>query len=249
MKWLAGKVIEQKEWSAGLYSLTIQAPQIAFIPGQFIQVSLERDQKLFRPYSLLNAPDEPYYEIYYTLLKQGKLTPQLATLSENSPIWISEKAFGRFTLAEVQKAEFLWCFATGTGLGAFLSMLKTKDPWQKFNKIVLVHSVRYKSELTHLDLREKWEKQYKNRFHWVNIVTREQADDAFVQRIPVLLENSALEKQLGMTITNENAQVMLCGNPEMVNQVTLALTQRGLSLHHAKAPGQITVENYWKNNP
>jgi ferredoxin--NADP+ reductase len=38
---------------------------------------------------------------------------------------------------------------------------------------------------------------------------------------------------------------MLCGNPQMVEDVMKVLVERGLKKHKRRDPGQISVENYW----
>jgi ferredoxin--NADP+ reductase len=38
---------------------------------------------------------------------------------------------------------------------------------------------------------------------------------------------------------------MLCGNPDMIKDVTAALAERGFRKHRRRAPGHITVENFW----
>jgi ferredoxin--NADP+ reductase len=38
---------------------------------------------------------------------------------------------------------------------------------------------------------------------------------------------------------------MICGNPDMVRDTSLVLEERGLKKNRRKAPGHITVENYW----
>ena len=53
-------------------------------------------------------------------------------------------------MPEVPDAEVLWCLATGTGIGPFVSILHTAAPWQKFPPhIVVVHAVRYAAELAY----------------------------------------------------------------------------------------------------
>jgi ferredoxin--NADP+ reductase len=39
----------------------------------------------------------------------------------------------------------------GHGLGPFLSILRTPDPWTKFGRVVLVHAVRRAAELSYRD--------------------------------------------------------------------------------------------------
>jgi ferredoxin--NADP+ reductase len=38
---------------------------------------------------------------------------------------------------------------------------------------------------------------------------------------------------------------MLCGNPEMLTDVTSALAEHGLRKHRRRSPGQISVESFW----
>ncbi len=245
MKWVEGKVVELKEWAPGLYSLYIEAPILPFVAGQFTQIKSSPQASLFRPYSLLNSPSETLIEFYFTLVNQGELTPFLAKLSPNDKIWVAEKASGRFVISEVPDAKILWLFATGTGLGAFLSMLKTKTPWERFEHIVLTHSVRYTNELTHQLIIETWQEQYPN-FHWIPVVTREQSSHALRQRLPQLLSEGRIEEHAKLQLTKDNSQVMLCGNPAMIAQMTELLIQRSLLVNHVKNKGHITVENYWK---
>ncbi|MBI2792760.1 MAG: ferredoxin--NADP reductase [Gammaproteobacteria bacterium] len=247
MKWVEGKVVGQNEWSPGLYSLLVQAPILPFVAGQFTQIAVDQnDTKLFRPYSFLNAPHESNLEFYFTLVKNGQLTPLLANLSLGDKIWVAEKASGRFVLSEVPDAQILWLFATGTGLGVFLSLLKTNEPWLRFSHIVLVHSVRYSSELTHQLQIETWLEQYPKQFHWVPIVTRELSSSTLGMRLTDLLLTGRLEELTSLSLEMKSSQVMLCGNPSMVTETTALLQNRGLQLNKPKYPGHISVENYWK---
>ena len=245
MKWVEGKVVGLKEWAPGLYSLFIEAPILPFVAGQFTQIKMDASNPLFRPYSFLNSPSEPLIEFYFTLVNQGELTPFLSQLSVNDKIWIAEKASGRFVLSEVPDAKILWLFATGTGLGAFLSMLKTQTPWERFEHIVLTHSVRYTNELTHQLLIEMWQEQYPN-FHWIPIVTREQSPFALNQRLPQLLIEGKIEEHAKLSLAADHSQVMLCGNPAMIAQMSELLIQRSMLVNHVKKKGHITLENYWK---
>ncbi|MBS0288966.1 MAG: ferredoxin--NADP reductase [Proteobacteria bacterium] len=245
MKWVEGKIIALTQWAPGLYSIFVKAPILPFVAGQFTQIRLTQE-KLFRTYSFVNEPADPNLEFYYVLVKAGSLTPQLATLVVDDKIWLSHKASGRFVLSEVPLAQNLWCFATGTGLGPFLSLLKTKTPWERFDRIVLVHSVRYSIELTHQRLIEAWQEQYPKQFNWCPIITREPTHH-LQERIPQLLHSKKLEETVNLSINAITSQVMLCGNPSMINDVTQLLAQRGLKLNHFRDKGHITVENYWKS--
>lgn len=245
MKFIQTIVIGQKEWTPTLFSLFVKADSTNFIAGQFTQLSLNAGE-LFRPYSFANAPHENTLEFYYNKLSQGILTPHLAKIEPGMPIWIVPKGAGKLVLEDLSDAPMLWLFATGTGLGPFLSILKTAQPWQRFSKIILVHSVRFENELTHQSLIQEWNKRYFSQFFWIPIVTREPVPGVFTDRITPLLESGKIENVLQFTLDPLTSQVMLCGNPDMILDVTGYLQNRGFVLNRPARSGQITSENYWK---
>lgn len=65
------------------------------------------------------------------------------------------------------------------------------------------------------------------------------------QRITTLIENGGLEKAAGLELSPEHSRVMLCGNPEMIDETRKVLKARDLQLSLSKRPGQVAVENYW----
>ena len=80
-------------------------------------------------------------------------------------------------------------------------------------------------------------------FVFVPIVTRD-TSTRLQQRLPVLIENGALEQAAGITLDPARSQVMLCGNPQMVDDTRNALKARGLTMNR-RGEGNIAVENYW----
>ena len=68
------------------------------------------------------------------------------------------------------------CLATGTALGVFLAMLKTSSPWKRFEKIILIHSVRYAEELIYQDLIEEMKQRNPDQFIYLNSVTRSKVE-------------------------------------------------------------------------
>ena len=45
----------------------------------------------------------------------------------------------------------LWLCATGTGIGPFLSILHTDEPWQRFNNIIVCYSTKTANEMAYRD--------------------------------------------------------------------------------------------------
>ncbi|MCS5709678.1 ferredoxin--NADP reductase [Candidatus Berkiella cookevillensis] len=246
-RWVSGEVVKLHQWSDDLYSIFIKAPIDGFEAGQFTQIGLGDEQKpLFRPYSFANAPFESVLEFYFNFVDKGGLTPQLVNLKTGDKIWVSKKASGRFTLATLAPAPSLWCFATGTGLGVFLSILKTEAAWQTFDKIRLVHSVPTVNLSSHHGLIESFLTQYPSQFRFIPIITREKHEHVYSQRMTELIEQKIIEAELGEEISAETAQVMLCGNPHMVKDMRALFEQRGMPLRIPGKGGNVTIESYWK---
>ena len=155
--WIEGKVTGKRQWTERLFSLQVDAPALTFVAGQFARLALpappgSKEPMLGRPYSFVNPPDRAPHEFYFNVLPEGPLSPRLAALEPGAPLWLLERANGFFSMPEVPSAAVLWCLATGTGIGPFLSILRTADPWEKFERVVLVHAVRFAQDLSYRDV-------------------------------------------------------------------------------------------------
>ncbi len=245
-KWVEGCVVSQKHWAGQLYSLRVEAELAPFQAGQFAKLALAVDgEMLGRPYSFVNAPDERPYDFYYVALPGNPLTPRLCKLEPGDSIYLTPQASGFLTLSEVPPGEHLWLLATGTALGPFLSILKTEAPWQRFERVVLVHAVRHAEELSYQDQIGAMLEKHAGKFAFVPVVSREKTEFALSGRIPKAILEGQLEARAGTALSADASRLMVCGNPEMVADTVRALQQRGLKKHRRRDPGQISVENYW----
>ena len=64
-------------------------------------------------------------------------------------------------------------------------------------------------------------------------------------RGPDALPRRPLERVVGLSMTKEKSQVMLCGNPQMVKDVRAILIEIGLEKNLRRKPGNISTEQYW----
>jgi ferredoxin--NADP+ reductase len=248
--WVEGRVAFVRRWTDNLFSLGVDAPEVTFAAGQFARLALpappgSKEPMLGRPYSFVNPPHRSPHEFYLVVVPEGPLSPRLVALKPGDRVWMLATANGFFTVEELPEAESLWCLATGTGLGPFLSMLRSEAPWEKFPRIVLVHAVRYARELTYRDAIAEIAREHAGAFTFVPIVSREECAGALRGRIPALIDDGRLEARTGITLTPENAHAMLCGNPQMIEDVQAVLAKRGMRRHRRKEPGHFTVESYW----
>jgi len=244
-KWIEGAVTAQTRWTERLFSLKVEA-DISFEAGQFAKLALAvESEMLARPYSFVNAPDERPHEFYYVALPDGPLTQRLCKLKAGDGVYLAPRPAGFLALSEVPEGENLWLIATGTGIGPFLSILKTEAPWRRFKQVVLIHAVGRSEELTHRESIEQLLRRRGEQMRMVSLVSREAAAGALPGRIPAAIEEGRLEAAAGVALSANTSQVMICGNPAMVIDTSAVLARRGMKKHRRRDPGQITVENYW----
>ncbi|CAG0972627.1 Flavodoxin/ferredoxin--NADP reductase [Burkholderiales bacterium] len=249
-QWLQGRVAARRAWTDTLHSVEVDTTGLAFTAGQFARLALpappgDKEPMIGRPYSFVNPPHAPRHEFYFNVVPGGPLSPRLAALEPGDPLWLGPRANGFFCVSEVPQADALWCLATGTGLGPFLSILRTAEPWEKFERVVLVHAVRHASALSYGDTIAGIAREHAGAFAFVPVVSREAHAGALAGRIPALIADGRLEARAGVPLTADNAHAMLCGNPAMVDDVQATLATRGMRRHRRKEPGHVTVETYW----
>jgi len=245
-KWVQGEVVSVKHWTESLYSIKIRAPKVKFIAGQYTKISLNIDNKeVARPYSFVNSPNEPFLEIYSVSVPNGPLSTALQKLKKGDLLNINQNVNGFLILNEIPKVKNIWMLATGTGIGPYLSILKTEDSWKNFEKVILVHAVRYNKELTYKETIKNLEEKYGKRFIYITFVSREKTENSLNGRIPQSINSGLLEKKANIKMVPSNTHIMLCGNPEMLKDTTIELKKIGLKKHRRNSPGHITTENYW----
>jgi len=244
-KFMEGTVVGRRRRAERLYSLQVAAEVALFHAGQFTKLALDINGEMVgRAYSFINAPGETPLEFYFIEVPGGLLTQRLAVLEAGDAVWVAPQATGFLTLSEVPKAKHLWLLSTNTGIAPFLSILKTEEPWQRFEHIVLAHAVRHADELAYGETIRGFAQQHGEQFRFVPVVSRENTDFALRARIPEAIADGRLEARAGVALAPQNSQVMLCGNPGMVHDTTEALLARGLKKNRRRDPGHITVESY-----
>ena len=265
-KAVALTVLSKTVWSPNLFSFTTTRPEgFRFEAGQFVRLGLRADEliyyqdqpkseeltPIFRAYSVVSSPYDEALEFFSVVVPDGEFTSQLQYLQAGDQLYLNTTPFGFLTLSRYQEPtpKTLWLLATGTGLAPFLSILQDLYAWEHYDDIVLVYSARTQSELAYQDKIRSLEANFGGlvddpaHFHYVPIVTREKVAGCLSERIPSLIHSGELAKAAGVSLDNQ-AHVMLCGNPQMVEDTKEALKAQGLSMNR-RGVGNIAVENYW----
>ena len=210
------------------------------------------DEDIFRAYSIVSSPFDEILEFFSIVIPDGAFTSQLQHLEVGDELLLNTMPFGFLTLARYQKPlpKDLWLLATGTGLAPFLSMLQDLKTWEDYEHIVLAYSARSAEELAYMDKIESLQEDFGSlvdnpaKLIFIPIVTREPVEGALTERLPKLLLDGTLQARAGIDLDVDSTHVMLCGNPEMVEDTKETLKSLGLVMNR-RGEGNIAVENYW----
>lgn len=246
-KWIPVKIIDLKKWENNLFTLIVQAPINPFIAGQFTKLSYvdEKNKRIQRAYSFVNTPDNKNIEFYILLIKNGKLTPKLYDIYNNN-IFITNNSFGFFTISELPSKENLWMMATGTAIGPYCSILQHEDVLKKFKKIILIYAVKYSVNLNYLFLLKEIKKKYQEKIIIKIVLSQEKQKKYLYGRIPYLITSGELEHAVEEPLNSKKSHIMLCGNPNMIQDTQKVLFSiKKMRKHFRRKPGHITSENYW----
>ncbi len=241
------------QWTPNLFSFRCtRFDGFRFTAGQFARLGVRTSKGniVWRAYSMVSSPFDEFLEFYSIVVPDGEFTSQLSQLQVCDEILIEKQAQGFLTLDRFVDGENLWMLATGTGVAPFLSILQDFEAWERFATVVLVFSVRTEAELAYQELlREILSREYikphAHKFKFIPVVTREEVDGCLSQRITKLIENGELERKAGTPLSVEDSRVLICGNPQMVDDSRKLLKTRDMQLSLTRRPGQVAVENYW----
>ena len=210
------------------------------------------NEDIFRAYSIVSSPFDEVLEFFSIVIPDGAFTSQLQHLEVGDELLLNTMPFGFLTLARYQKPlpKDLWLLATGTGLAPFLSMLQDLQTWEDYEHIILAYSARSIEELAYVEKIESLQEDFGSlvenpaKLIFIPIVTRESVEGALTERLPKLLLDGTLQARAGIALDIDSTHVMLCGNPDMVEDTKEALKTLGLVMNR-RGEGNIAVENYW----
>ncbi|OWW22034.1 ferredoxin--NADP reductase [Noviherbaspirillum denitrificans] len=249
------KVLRMHWWTDKLLTFTTtRPPGYAFSAGQYARLGLrDANGLVWRAYSMVSSPGQDFLEFYGVLVPNGLFTTQMKALEEGDGILVEKQCYGFMTPDRFPDGEDLWMIATGTGVGPFISMLRDPYVWGKFRRLILVHGARHADEFAYRDELTSYERgapfDSASRLQVVRAVTREQAagSDALLLngRVTTLFENGTLEQAAGLPVSEGTSRIMMCGNPDMIEDMRKLLHARGLRPVRRALPGHFVTENYW----
>ncbi|ULH05041.1 ferredoxin--NADP reductase [Alcaligenes faecalis] len=245
------QVLSVHHWNDTLFSFTTtRDAALRFHNGHFVMIGLEVDGKpLMRAYSIASANYEENLEFLSIKVQDGPLTSRLQHLKEGDTILVSRKPVGTLVIDDLRAGRNLFLFGTGTGLAPFMSIIKDPDTYERFEKVVLVHGVRFVSELAYSDFiqnelpqNEYFGEVVREKLLYYPTVTREEFRNT--GRITDLIQTGKLCEDLGIPqLDPAQDRAMLCGSPAMLADISAMLDKRGFEVSPGVGqPGDYVIE-------
>ena len=244
------RVLSVRHWTDRLFSFrTTRDPSLRFRSGQFVMMGLAGEGKpLVRAYSLASAPYEDALEFFSIKVPDGPLTSKLQHLNEGDEVIVGRKPTGTLLLENLKDGRNLFLLGTGTGLAPFLSLVKDPETYERYERVILVHGVRFVSDLAYSEYLTKdlpgdelIGELATAQLTYYPTVTRE----PFIHngRISTLLDNGKLHADLGLPGFDKSAdRFMLCGSEAMIGDLKTTLRGRSLEEGNTGEPGDYVIE-------
>jgi ferredoxin/flavodoxin---NADP+ reductase len=244
------RVLSVHHWSDSLFSFrTTRHPALRFRNGHFVMLGLEIDGRpLLRAFSMVSANYDEHLEFYSIKVPDGPLTSRLQHIKPGDSILVGRKPTGTLLLDHTLPGRRLYLLGTGTGLAPFMSIIRDPATYERFERVVLVHGVRYVSDLGYRDTIEHELRQHElvgdqvtAQLLYYPTVTRE--DFRNRGRITDLIESGKLGTDLGLPpLDAENDRVMICGSPSVLKGLVPILQARGFHEGSGEGQGHYVVE-------
>jgi ferredoxin--NADP+ reductase len=239
-------------WTDRLFSFKITRPaSFRFRSGEFVMIGLPGKTKpIMRAYSIASPCFAEELEFLSIKVPGGPLTSRLQLIEVGDTILLGKKPTGTLVLDAVKAGRRLFLIGTGTGLAPFLSIPRDPEAYERFEQMVVTHTVRDIEELAYRNL---WESeifddelvgdQARKQLTYYPTVTR--APFHRPGRITARIESGAFFQDLGMPAHGfdpELDRVMLCGSMAMNKDVAAILEGYGLREGSNNEPREYVLE-------
>jgi ferredoxin--NADP+ reductase len=245
------RVLNVQHWTDTQFSFaTTRNPGLRFESGQFLMVGLQVDSRpLLRAYSIASANHEEHLEFLSIKVPDGPLTSRLQHIREGDEVLVSRKPTGTLLLHDLKPGKRLYLLSTGTGAAPFMSVIRDPELYTRFERVVLVHGVRWVREtavirhrIEALQSDEYLGEAVRAQLHYYPTVTREPYRNR--GRLTGLIESGRLARDLHLPpIDAASDRVMVCGSPAMLGDCCALLDARGFKMSpHIGEPGDYVIE-------
>ena len=249
MALLKEKVIDVHHWTDKTFSFkTTRDMSFRFKNGEFAMIGLEIEGRpLLRAYSVVSPNHENHLEFLSIKVPNGPLTSRLQYIKNDDEILINSKPTGTLVCDYLLPGRNLFLLSTGTGLAPFMSIVRDPETYEKFDKIILTHTVRNPKELAYEDMLKKlnsdeiYSEVTKGKFVYFNTVTRDKWPRT--GRITQWIRENKLWNEVGVDrFDPKQDRVMICGSEDMTNELKSMFEKLGSEEGSTKVQGGFVIE-------
>ena len=247
------KVLWVKHWTDRLFSFAVTRPaSFRFRSGEFVMIGLPADtgKPILRAYSVASPAFADELEFFSIKVADGPLTSRLQRIEAGDQIFLGRKPTGTLVLDAVKPGRRLWLIGTGTGLAPWLSVARDPDAYERFERVIVCHTVREVKDLAYRDLFETGLKEDEvfgelagPQLSYYPTVTREPFHNA--GRITDRITSGDAFRDLGIEggrFDPEQDRVMLCGSMGMIKETAALLETFGMKEGSNAEPGDFVIE-------
>jgi ferredoxin--NADP+ reductase len=238
-------------WTDSLFSFRCtRDPGLRFSSGQFLMVGLQKEdgKPLVRAYSVASPSWHEELEFYSIKVPDGPLTSRLQHLKVGDQVLIGRKPTGTLVLDGLKPGKRLYMLGTGTGLAPWLSLARDPEVYDRFEQVIVTHTVREVADLNYAELFNEELPQDEilgeivaGKLHYYPTVTREEFRTK--GRITDLIESGQLFTDLGFPAFDPAVdRVMMCGGPSVLADLKQQLLDRGFEEGSLANPGDFVLE-------
>jgi ferredoxin--NADP+ reductase len=230
--------------------MTTRPDGLRFENGQFLMLGVVIDERpLLRAYSIASANHEEHLHFLSIKVPGGPLTSRLQHVRRGDSILISRKSTGSLLISDLRPGKRLYLLATGTGVAPFLGILKEPEVYERFERVILVHGVRWVREtavaqycIEELKRHEVLGEMARGKLDYYPTVTREPYVNC--GRVTTCIVAKKLFRSLDLPDLNpESDRVMVCGSPAMLADTGRLLDSLGFRISpHIGEAGDYVIE-------
>ena len=243
-------VTDVHHWNDSLFSFkTTRDRSLRFENGHFVMLGMEVEGKpLLRAYSIASPNYDGELEFLSIKVADGALTSRLQNIQVGDEVFVSSKPTGTLVVDHLLAGRHLYLISTGTGIAPFISIIQDPSIYERFDKIIVTHGVRYVAELVYrkficeqLPRNEFFGGDVKQRLIYYPTVTREKFKTR--ERLTELMISGKLFSDIGLNQPDPSQdRFMICGSPAMLKDTCHILNDWNFEESRQGHKGHYVVE-------
>jgi ferredoxin--NADP+ reductase len=208
----------------------------------------EEGRPLVRAYSIASPSWDDHLEFYSIKVQDGPLTSRLQKIKVGDEVLVGRKPTGTLVLDGLTPGKRLYMLGTGTGLAPWLSLAREPEVYERYDEVIVTHTVRNVADLNYRDMLDGGLKADEvlgeligDKLRYYPTVTREPFRTQ--GRITNLIASGQIFQDLGVPPLDPAVdRLMMCGGPSVLADLKTLMIERGYNEGSIAKPGEFVLE-------